>query len=83
MVLNCGITEEKFPLFRAQIDGKPCRWVSQTLLSCFHEFTYCSLALRASVMKRVLLELNSDGGEDPLGALPLLYKNFANALALK
>ena len=51
--------------------------------SCFPEPRLCSLAFRSKEVKLLLLELDSHGGMDPNGILPIFLKKTADYLAPK
>lgn len=75
---------EEASFLGALFDSKQYREVFQVPLSCFPEPTCRSLASRASVVKRHLLELqDSNDGKDPLGTFPIFYENPTDVLTHK
>ena len=49
--------------------------------SCFPQFKCNSLALRTLELLRLLLDLDTYGGGDPLGVFPLILKKVAGIIA--
>ena len=74
---------EKASLLGSQFDSKQCREQFVNPLSCFPEFRCNSLAFRTSVLLRLLLDLDTYGGVEPLGALTLFLKKVADIIAPK
>ena len=74
---------EKAELLSSHFDSKQCRDPFVVPSACFPAPECCSLAFRSSVTRHFLLELDSYGGEDPLGGFPLFYKMTADILAPK
>ena len=60
-------TAEKASLLGSQFDSKQYREQFETPLSCFPQSRFNSLAFRTSVLLRLLLDLDTYGGVDPLG----------------
>ena len=52
-------------------------------MSCFPRSVCNSLAFRTSVLHRLLLDLDSYDGVDPLGVFPLFFKMIADIVASK
>ena len=70
-------------LLGALFDSKQCRELFLTPLFCF-PLPFCnSLAFRTSVLRRLLLDLDSYGGVDPLGVFPVFFKMVADIVAPK
>ena len=72
---------EKASLLGALFDCKQCREQFVTPLSCFPWPVCNSLAFRTSVLRRMLLDLDSYGGVDPLAfsrVLPLWRKRITD-----
>ena len=72
----------KASLLGALFDSKQCREFV-TSLSCFPRPVCNSLAFRSSVLRRLLLDLDSYGGVDPLGVFPLFFKMVADIVAVE
>ena len=72
---------EKASLLCSQLDSKQCREQIVTPLSCFPQPRCNSLAFRTSVLLRLLLDLDTYGGVDPLGVFPLFLKTVADIIA--
>ena len=64
---------EKASLLDALFDSEQCRAQFVTPLSCFPPPVCNSLAFRTFVLRRLLLDLDSYGGVDPLGVFPLFF----------
>ena len=65
---------EKASLLGSQFDSKKCREQFVSHLSCFIQSRCNSFAFRTPVLLRLLLELDTYGGVDPLGLFPLFLK---------
>ena len=74
---------EKASLLGSEFDSKQCRWQFVTPLSCFPRSRCNSLAFRAPVLLRLLLDLESNGGVDPLGKFNIFIKMVADTIAPK
>ena len=74
---------EKASLLRSQFNSKQCRGQFVHPLSCFPQYRCNSLAFRTSVLLRLLLDLGTYGGVDPLGVFPLFLKKLADIIAQK
>ena len=74
---------EKASLLGALFDSKQCREQFVTHLSFFARPVCNSLAFRTSVLRRLLLNLDSYGGVDRLGVFPLFFKMVADIVAPK
>ena len=83
---GCGLVvapTEKASLIGSQFDSKQCREQFVTLLPCCPQHRCNSLAFRTSVLLRLLRDLDTYGGVDPLGVFPLLLKMVADIIAPK
>ena len=58
-------------------------WAVSPPLSCFPRLRWNSLAFWASVYLRLLLDLDTYGGVDPLSVFPLFLKKVADIIARK
>ena len=56
-------------------------WAVFTPLSCFPQSRCNSLAFRTSDLLRLLLDLDTYGGVDPMGVYPLFLKKVADIIA--
>ena len=74
---------EKASLLGALFDSKQCCEQFVTPLSCYPLPVCNSLAFRTSVLRRLLLDLDSYGRVDPLGVFPLFFKMVADIVAPK
>ena len=74
---------EKASLLGSQFDSKQCREQFATPLSCFPQSRCNSLAFRIPVLLRLLLDLDTSGGDDPFGVFPLFLKVVADIIAQK
>ena len=74
---------EKASLLGHQFDGKQCHEQFVTPLSCFPQPRCNSLAFQTSVLLHLLLDLDTYGGVDPLGVVPLLLKKVVENIAPK
>ena len=75
--------KEKAELLADVFNSKQC-WDSLLLpQSCFPEPKLCSMAFRSREIKTLLLELDSHGGIDPNGILPIFLKKMADIIAPK
>ena len=74
---------EKVSLLSSQFDSKQCHEQFVTSLSCFPQSGFNSLAFRPSVLRGLLLDLDTYGGVDPLGVFPLFLKKVADIIAPK
>ena len=68
-------SDEKASLLGSQFDSKQCREQFVTPSSCFPQSRCNSLAFRTPVLLRLLLDLDTHGGVDPLGVFSLLFSN--------
>ena len=73
---------EKDSLLGSQFDSKKYREQFVTSLSCFPQSRCNSLAFRTSVL-RLLLDLDTYGGVDPLDVFTVFQKKVANIFAPK
>ena len=73
----------KASLLGSQIDSKQCREHFVTSLSCFPQSRCNYLAFRTPLLVRQLLDLDTNGGVDPLGVFPLFLKMVADIIARK
>ena len=64
----------------SQLDGKQCREQFVTPLFCFPQSRCNSLAFRTNVFLRLLLDLDTYGGVDPLDEFPLFLKIVADII---
>ena len=71
----------KAALLSSHFDSKQSREQVVVPQACFPQSECCSLAFRASLVKRLLLDLDAGGGVDPVGAFPLFFKEVATVLA--
>ena len=60
-----------------------CREQFVTRLSSFPQSRCNSLAFRTPALLRLLLDLDTYGGADPLGVIPLFLKMVADIIAAK
>ena len=74
---------EKVSLLGSQFDSKQCRWQFVTPLSCFPQSRCNSLACRTHVLLRLILDLVTYSGVDPLGVFPLFLKMVVDIIAPK
>ena len=74
---------EKASLLGSQFDSKQRREQLVTPLSCFPQAMCNSLAFRTSVLLRLLLDLDTYGGVDPLCVFPVFLKKVADIIAQK
>ena len=74
---------EKASLLGSQFDSKQCREQVITPLSCFLQSRCNSLAFRTSVLLRLLLDIDTYGGVDPVGVFLLFLKKVADIIAPK
>ena len=74
---------EKASLLGSQFVSKTCREQFVRPLSCFPQSRCNSLAFRAPVLLRLLLDLNAYGGVDPSGVSPLFLKMVVDIIAPK
>ena len=75
--------ESKATLLNAHFDSKQCRDQFDHPYFCYPAPRACSVAFRASLVKRFLLDLDNFGGADPYGFFPLFFKMIADVLAPK
>ena len=66
-----------------QFDCKQCREQFVFPLACFPQSRCNFLAVRTSVLLRLLLDLDSCGSVDTSGVFPLFLKKVADIIALK
>ena len=74
---------EKASLLDSQFDSKHCREQFVTPLSCFLQSRCNSLAFRTPVILRLLHDLDTYGGVDPLDVFPLFLKIVSDIIAPK
>ena len=74
---------EKASLLGSQFDSKQCREQCVTPLSYFIQPRWNSLAVRTSVLLRLLLDLDTYVGVDHLGVFPLFLKKAVDIIAPK
>ena len=74
---------EKAPPLGSQFDSKQCREQFVTSLCCFPKSRCNSLTFRTFVILRLLLNLDTYGGVDPLGLFPLFLMKVADMIAPK
>ena len=74
---------EKASLLGSQFDSKQWRKQFVSPLSCFPQYRCNSLAFRTSFILRLLLDLDTYGGVDPLVVFPLFLKKVADIIAPK
>ena len=74
---------EKASLLGSQFDSKQCCEQFVTPLSCFPPSRSNHLTFRIPVTLRMLLDLDTDSGVDPLGVFPLFLKMVADIIAPK
>ena len=72
---------EKASLLSSQFDSKQCREQFITPLSYFPQSRWNSLAFRTYAPLRLLLDLGTYGGVDPVGAFPQFLKKVADIIA--
>ena len=70
-------------MFSAHFDAKQCMDSFQQPHICDPSSVLCSVAFRSSFIRRLLLDPDSYGGNDPAVLLPLFYRQVALELALK
>jgi hypothetical protein len=76
-------SQSKAVLLADHFDGKQSRDSLNLPPSCHPCPVLTTFAFRSSEVKRLLLDLDSYGGTDPLGMFPLFFKKLANVLAPK
>ena len=74
---------EKPSLLGSQFDSQQCRVQFVTPVSCFPQSRWNSLAFRTPVLLRLLIDLDTCGGVDPLCVFPLFLKMVADIIAPK
>ena len=74
---------EKASLLGPQFDSKQCREQFVTSLSCFPHSRRNFLSFRTPVLLRLLLDVYTYGGVDPLGVFPLFLMMVADIIARK
>ena len=74
---------EKASLLGYQFDSKQCRKQFVTPLSCFPQSRCNTLAFQTPVLLRLLVDLDTYGGVDPVGVFPLFLKMVMDIIALK
>ena len=72
---------EKASLLGSQFDRKQCCNLFVTHLSSFPQSRCNSLAFRISVLLRLLPDLDTYGGVDPVGVFPQLLKKVVDIIA--
>ena len=75
--------DEKASLLGSHFDSKQCREQFVTPFSCFPQSRCNSLAFRTSVLPRLLLDIDTYGGVDPLSVFRLFVKKVADITAPK
>ena len=78
-----GHPREKAELFNEHFDSKQCRDSVNLPPTCHRDPKLKSFAFRSRQVYRLLLDLDSHGGTDPLGFFPLFFKKLATTLAPK
>ena len=73
----------KASLLNSQFDSRQCREQFVAPLSHFPQSRCNSLAFLTSVLLRLLLDLDTYRGVDPLGVFPLFLKKVADIIAPK
>ena len=71
----------KADLLSDHFDSKQSREAVHLLLNCHPSPSLTTFALRSSVVRRLLLDLDPYGGTDPLGMFPLFLKRTADVMA--
>jgi len=71
----------KAALLADHFDSKQAKDGITLPLTCHPSSTFSTFAFRSSEVKKLLLELDSYGGNDPAGMFPLFYKEIADVLA--
>ena len=74
---------EKASLLGSQFDSKQCREKFVTPLSCFTPPRCNSFAFRTSILLRLLLNLDTHGGVNPLGVFNVFLKKVADIILPK
>ena len=78
-----GSPEPKAALLNEHFDSKQCSDEFDAPNFCYPASMVCSVAFRASLVKRLLMDLDNFGGSDPYGFFPLFFKMIADLLAPK
>ena len=73
----------KAELLSSWFDSKQSREGVSLPATCHPEPVFCSFAFRSREVERLLKDLDSHGGVDPLGYFPLFFKESAVVLAPK
>ena len=68
-------------MLSAQFDGKQSRGPEDLPSTCYPSPSLTTFAFRSPEVKRLLLDLDSYGGTNPLGIFPLFLKRTAEVLA--
>ena len=68
-------------MLSADFDGKQSRDPVDLPSTCHPSLSLTTFAFRSREVKRLLLDLDSFGGTDPLGMFPLFLKRTAEVLA--
>ena len=68
-------------MLSAHFDGKQSRDPVDLPSTCHPSPSFTTFAFRSREVKRLLLDLDSNGGTDPLGMFPLFLKKTAVVLA--
>ena len=79
----CHRSKDKADLLASVFDGKQCGDKLTFPPSCFPDIKLSSIAFKSSELARLLEDLDSFGGCDPLGFLPILFKKTAAVLSPK
>ena len=74
---------EKASLLGSQFDSKQCHQQFVTYFSCFPQCRCNYFAFRTSVLLRLLLDLDTYRGVDPLCVFPLFLKKVTDIVAPK
>ena len=78
-----GAPAEKASLLGSQFNNKQCREQFVIYLSCFPQSRCNCLAFRTFVILRLLLDLDTYGGVDPLCVFPLFLRMLVDIIAPK
>ena len=74
-------SDGKADLLSEHFDSKQSRESVDLLVTCHPSQSLITFAFRSSEVKRLLLDLDPYGGNDPLGMFPLLLNRMADVLA--
>ena len=81
---GCGLVCElvgKADLLSDHFDSKQSREAFDLPLTCHPPPSLTTFAFRSSEVRHLLLDLDPNGGTDPLGMFPLFLKRTANVMA--